>query len=365
MLSGSPFPQITAQELALQLSGMRKAEKKLPTWFSSGGIIYPAAVNLEQTSSETTANYKASLIEGDSIVDITGGFGVDSFYFSKRFRKVVHCELNADLAELVDHNSKELKADNLEVRQGDGLEFLEKVQKNFSWIYVDPSRRDDSGGKVFRLSDCLPDVPQHLSLLFDKAPGVLIKTSPLLDIKAGLRELSFVQEIHIIAVENEVKELLWVLRRPELQQKKIVTVNLRKGQQEIFESQWDLNLAIAYSEPRTFLYEPNAAIMKSGMFNALGKSLNLPKLHPNTHLFTSDAPIDFPGRRFKIIEQIAFKGKRTSLPPKRKANISTRNFPLNVAELKKMLNIKDGGNLYLFFTTDLSDKKIILLCEKY
>ena len=189
VFKGSPFPGVSEQELAVQLTGKKKAEKKLPTWFTTRNIIYPPTLNLEQTSSEKTARYKASLMAGDTIVDVTGGFGIDSYFFSKEFKKVVHCELNEELSEVAAHNFGVLEAKNIESYVGDGIEFLENSSEKFDWIYIDPSRRDDAGGRVFQLSDCLPNVPEHLDLLLKKGDNILIKTSPLLDLKAGLREL--------------------------------------------------------------------------------------------------------------------------------------------------------------------------------
>lgn len=363
-LSGSPFPEVSSRELAEQLFGKKKAEKKLPTWFRHDGILYPPAINLEQTSSEITARYKASLIQGETLVDITGGFGIDSCFFAEKFQKVIHCELNPVLSEIVNHNSEILGIQNIETRTGDGILFLENTTEDFSWIYIDPSRRDDAGGRVFQLDDCLPNVPQHLDLLFKKASGILIKTSPLLDIQLGIKSLKNIEQVQVIALDNEVKELLWILKREAGREVSIKTINFSKSGEEIFEEKFENNFDSDFSAPQNFLYEPNAAIMKSGLFDAVGHHYEVGKLHPNSHLYTSKVLKDFPGRRFELMEVLPYKGKKTRLSGIAKSNISTRNFPVSVADLRKELKIKEGGDAYLFFTTNLHKKKIILVCRK-
>lgn len=365
VFKGSPFPEVSPQELAVQLTGKKKAEKKLPTWFHTRGIIYPPTLNLEQTSSEKTASYKASLMNGRSIIDITGGFGIDSYFFSKKFDKVVHCELNEELSEMAAHNFKMLGSKNIETYSGDGIDYLKNTTEVFDWIYIDPSRRDEAGGRVFHLSDCLPDVPEHLELLLEKGKNILIKTSPLLDLQAGIRELKNIQEIHVVAVENEVKELLWLLKKNTSEAIRVKTLNFRKKGDQVYENSLNNHESIDLSAPLCHLYEPNAAIMKSGLYDALGKDLGLEKLHFNTHLFTSDTLVDYPGRRFKVLEILPYKKKKIKAALKTdKAHVSTRNFPESVAALRKQFKLKDGGETYLFFTTSLNDEKILVVCEK-
>lgn len=365
VFKGSPFSEITPQELAVQLTGKKKAEKKLPTWFNSRGILYPPKINLEQTSSEKTADYKASLVKGNSLVDLTGGFGIDSFLFSKSFKKVIHCEISRELSEIVAHNAKVLGKNNLEFHLGDGIEFLESSSSIFDWIYVDPSRRDTGGGRVFKLSDCLPDVPSHLDQLFEKGNKILIKTSPLLDLQAGLRELKKVSEIHVVAIDNEVKELLWFLDKETSVEIKIKTINFRNKGNQKFETTWESEKNVLFSHPLSYLYEPNAAIMKSGMFSTLGTTFNLFKLHSNTHLFTSQELREFPGRRFKIEQTLPYKKKALKEALQSgKAHVTTRNFPESVVTIRKKLSLKEGGDTYLFFTTIENNEKVVLLCTK-
>ena len=322
VLKGSPFPKITAAKLATQIAGRKTAERKLPVWFENQHIIYPPKLNLEQTSSQITAEYKASLVSGEKLTDLTGGFGIDSYFFSKKIEKVFYNEFNSDLAEIVQHNYKALKIDNIEVNSGDGLAFLEATEVKFDWIYLDPARRDDHGGKVFRLADCTPDVVENLPLLFEKSDRILIKTSPLLDLKLGISELDFVTEIHVVAVENEVKELLWILKKDSTSAVKIISKNFSKKENQTFETLLNESLDTAFSLPKDYLYEPNAAIMKTQLFGQLAKDFKLKKLHQNSHLFTSEEHINFPGRKFKIIDILAFGSKELKKKFKSKKPIS-------------------------------------------
>ncbi|WZL88950.1 class I SAM-dependent methyltransferase [Salinimicrobium sp. 3283s] len=362
---GSPFEDLSTQELLVQLSGKKRAEKKLPLWFKTRGIIYPPNLNLEQTSSEVTAQYKASLVAGTSLADITGGFGIDSHYFSEKIDKVWHFELNPELQEIAAHNFEILGAKNVISEARDSLDFLKNTSEKFDWLYIDPSRRDETGGRVFFLSDCLPNVPENLKLLQERAGSILIKTSPLLDLQAGLNELQNVREIHIVAVENDVKELLWILKKKTSESITIKTVNFQKKEKQVFTSTFDNDLPEVYSLPEDYLYEPNAAIMKSGLFGALGNAFGLEKLHPNTQLYTSKEPVYFPGRRFNITRILPFRKKQLKKDLQlKKANITTRNFPESVATLRKLLKIKEGGDAYLFFTTLQNEEKVVLVCQK-
>ena len=365
LFRGSHFSEVSPQELGVQLKGKKRAEKKLPTWFKTRNIIYPPNINLEQTSSEVTAEYKASLVGGKSLVDLTGGFGIDDYYFSKKLERVVHCELNKELSEIAAHNFEVLDAVNIKVEEGDGLNFLKNSSEKFDWIYVDPSRRDDIGGRVFFLEDCLPNVPENLELIWKKTDQLLIKTSPLLDLQAGKRALDNVQEIHVVAVNNEVKELLWVSKKTFSGPVKIKAVNFRKGKIQTYENFAEADADLSFGHPGHFLYEPNAALMKSGLADALAKELDLVKLHPNSQLYTSHKRKKYFGRTFKVIEVVPFKKKTLKKHLDfSEAHITTRNFPESVDSLRKMLKLKDGGENYLFFTTLSDEKRVMLVCRK-
>lgn len=365
IFQGSPFEGVTTQELATQLSGKRKTEKKLPTWFTTKGILYPPSLNLEQSSSEITAEYKSSLMNGSVLFDLTGGFGIDSYFFSKKFRKVVHCELDPKLSELVAHNFRQLGGENIQTLTGDGIALLKAFSDAIDWIYIDPSRRDTAGGRVFRLSECLPNVPEHLDLLLSKAPNILIKTSPLLDLQSGILDLEKVKEIHVVAVKNDVKELLWFISGAPSEKIRIKTINFKKKEVEHYGNFFGKETSILYSPPLTYLYEPNAAIMKSGLVDALGKELGLQKLHPNSQLLTSNELKAFPGRKFEILQQLPYSRKKLKkVLSLDQAHLSTRNFPESVANLRKQLKLRDGGETYLFFTTTGKEEKVVLVCKK-
>lgn len=365
ILKGSPFSLVSIQELAEQIVAKNKCKTKLPTWFSAKKIYYPNKLNIEQTSSEITAKYKANLISGKNLIDITGGFGVDASCFSKKVNSVIHCEINEELSSITSYNLKQLNIENIKTVNTDGIAYLQKNSTKYDWIYADPSRRNDLKKKVFLLKDCLPNIPDNLKLLFDKSNAVLLKISPILDITSAINELIFVKEIHVIAVDNEVKELLFLLKNNYIQTIDIKTVNFNKTNNEYFNFSLDKESFATFSEPKKYLYEPNAAILKSGGFTQVSEHLKIDKLHIHSHLYTSNNLIEFPGRRFKIKQLISYDKKQLKkLIPSKKANITTRNFPETVAQIRQKTKFKEGGNQYLFFTTNLNNKHIVLLCEK-
>ncbi len=364
-LKKNPFPEIIYSVLINQIIAKKKAKDKLPTWFSTENIIYPEKISIEQTSSETTAKYKASLISGEKLIDCTGGFGIDDYYFSKQFKNVIHCELNADLSQIVKHNFEVLKATNIDYIHGDSTEILEQLNERFDCIYIDPSRRNDAKGKVFMLADCLPNVVDLQDFYFQFTNTILIKTAPILDLHAGLLELKNVAEIHIVAVENEVKELLWKIEKNFDASPEIIAVNIEKEKQTITKIESTKSYLAKYSLPKKYLYEPNASLMKSGGFEAVSELFSVGKLHQHSHLYTSDALIEFPGRKFQIDAIVSFQKKEISQYIQgKKMNVSTRNFPIKPEEIKKKYKITDGGAIFAFFTTNMNNEKIILLCTK-
>jgi precorrin-6B methylase 2 len=365
ILKGSPFKEVAIQEIAEQIEAKKRCEKKLPNWFSTKKIYYPNKLNIEQTSSEITANYKANLVNGTNLVDITGGFGVDAYYFSQKVKIITHCEINQELSEIVTYNFKQFNIKNIKTYVGDGIEFLENTNLNFDWIYTDPSRRNDAKGKVFLLEDCLPNIPKNLEILLNKSNNILIKTSPILDIKSAINELNFVKEIHVVAVENEVKELLFIIEKNYTQQINIKTINFNKKNNHLFNFSLQNDVDATFSKPKKYIFEPNAAILKAGAFNQISTQLKVDKLHQHSHLYTSEKLIEFPGRSFVIIHCISYDKKQLKkLLPSNKANITTRNFPETVTQIRKKTGLKDGGNQYLFFTTDINNNKIVLVCNK-
>lgn len=364
-LSKNPFPELDFKILLNQIAARTKSKTKLPTWFQCKDCIYPSKISIEQTSSEITAEYKLELVNGNSLIDLSGGFGVDDYYFSKKVAQVIHCEIDAELSSIVSHNFKQLQRKNIQCIVGDSSETLKNLNQKLDWIYVDPSRRNETKGKVFMLQDCLPNVPDLLEFYYNYASKILIKTAPLLDITAGLTELQNVKTIHIVAVENEVKELLWEIHQGFIGSISIITINFNKDRRETFQFQWKSDSEYNLGLPKKYLYEPNSAILKSGGFIEVAAQFSLDKLHQHSHLYTSDDLIDFPGRIFEITTIIPYSKKEMALHlENKKMNLTLRNFPDTVENLRKKWKIKDGGNQYCFFTTDLYNNKIVLICTK-
>ncbi len=362
----NPFPEVNWLNILNQITAKAKCKTKLPHWYNTENIIYPNKISIEQTSSETTAKYKSSLVSGGNLIDLTGGFGVDDYYFSKRVNNVVHCEINLELSSIVKHNFEILNIQNVTCLPKDSYEVLQSLNQQFDWIYIDPSRRSDAKGKVFMLKDCLPNVVALLDFYFTFSENILIKTAPILDITAGLSELKNVKNIHVVAVDGEVKELLWEIQKDFKKEISIKTINLLKQKNEIFDFVLNQNKnEINYDLPQKYLFEPNAAIMKSGGFNEVSSFFNLKKLHAHSHLYTSNITIAFPGRTFLIENSFSYnKASMKLFLENKKINITSRNFPDSVESIRKKWKIKDGGDQYCFFTTDINNNKIVLICTK-
>jgi len=369
-LQSGKFPLIDISLAIRQINGKQKVKSKIPSFFRSEDILYPAQLSLEQSSSESTAKYKSTLCEGKSLTDLTGGFGVDCYFLSQRFEQVSYVEQNTELCEIAGHNFKVLGCPNIEIHNTTSEKFLTEMLHS-DWIYIDPARRSESGKKTVLLSDCEPDVSALSKLLQQKTSKVMIKLSPMLDITAALRELSDTTEIHVISVDNECKEILLILNSISNENPKIKTINISKNKiYQIFECNSDKESAckIEYSSSvEKYLYEPNSSVMKSGLFKSVGSSFSLSKLHVNTHLYTSlEHKTDFPGRVFEVVKiwgntKQELKELVLKIP---KANISVRNFPLTVEEIRKKIKIKDGGEIYLFACTLADGKKAIIECRK-
>ncbi len=360
------FTSVTNAELAAQIEARKKCQKKLPTWFQTPQIYYPNKLNIEQTSSEQTALYKAEIVAGKSLVDLTGGLGVDSYFFSKKIEQVFHCETDPELSQIANHNFTVLKTNNIKSLHTDGLVFLKEHQETFDWVYLDPSRRNKKKGKVFHLSDCSPDITANLTLLFEKSDRILLKTSPFLDISEGLKSLSCIKKIHIVAVNNEVKELLWELHKDTSDDPIITTINIKKTGEDRFNFHLkdEKKAVVRFSPPMQYLYEPNAALMKSGGFKIISNALGVNKLHPHSHLYTSNYLNRFPGRAFVISQWHQYNKRTLKTLGIHKANVVSRNFNESVANIRKKHRISDGGEVYLFFTKDEKGKQVVLVCRK-
>lgn len=360
---------IPTAALVEQLRGRRKAKDKLSTYYNTAGVIYPPSVNLEQSSSEASAHFKVEMIQSflpkyRSCADLTGGFGVDSYFLSKVFDRVDYVEPNQTLLEITQHNHEKLKAKNISYQAITAEGFLQQTNKRFDLLYLDPSRRDKANKKVFRFSSCEPDVTALTSVLFAKADFILIKASPLIDLQQGLQELQNVRAIFILSVKNECKEVLFLRHSSWSGEPMIHAVNLQDNDKEEFSftRTEEKNAVAEFAEPLTYLYEPNASVLKAGAFKLIGTKFGLKKLHVNTHLCTSTELVkDFPGRIYKIItivkpEYSAIKG----IIKDNKANVVTRNYPLTADELKKKMKLNDGGDQYLIGFTALEKKYTVL-----
>lgn len=386
-------------EIGNQIKSLQKSKLKLPLWYSSEKILFPPSLSIEQASSEVTAEYKASLLENEdtinlenqTLVDLTGGMGVDSFYFSKKVKKVIYIEQNELLASIAKHNFEKLGANNIEVICGNSENFLENAQKDnivFDWIYLDPARRDNIQKKVFLLEDCQPNMLELWTSFKTIGKKWLLKTAPLLDIQLVLNKLTHLQKVEVVALQNECKEVLYQLdsyKKDNFSEKiNINTINLHdtnskneknkenRLEQFSFLMNEEKEIFIDYSvknEIQTYLYEPNVAVLKAGAFKSITKKYQLNKFSTNTHLYTSKHLEDyFIGKIFKIIEVIPFSKKEV----KRKFgkgffNVVTRNFPISVKDIRKQFSISEGKDEFLFFTTITSnsiDEKIVLKVEK-
>lgn len=347
----SPFSEIDMPQLLQQLQGRKIAAKKFE-YYNQKGFVFPPKINLEQTSSKTTADYKSSLVEGDILMDITGGFGIDDVAFASKFRKVVHIESNPQLQTIAEHNFKHLGLLHISSYAQDGIEFLSQFNATLDVLYVDPSRRDSSKNRVFLLEDMSPNVLENMSLFQKKAKVVLLKLSPLIDLNYLLQTIPSIAEIHVIGVKNEVKEVLVKITWPYQRSAKIYSVNLDTDHKNfVYESNEVLSVQVKISILEKYLYEPNPSIQKSGAKDLLAFQMGLKKLHPNTQLYTSDIfHKDFPGRVFEVGEKI--KSPKKELKNKSIMAIH-RNFPEGLTELRKKYKFNTDGLEPILFARNL------------
>ncbi len=390
-LSAKKNPDVDLSFALDQIAGRQTARQKLPSWAATDDIVYPPHLSMEQCSSEQTARYKMKLSSPSphpsSLIDLTGGFGVDFSFMSRGFERAVYVERQENLCDIARHNFALLGMNNAEVVCGDGVDYLKSLDR-VSVIYLDPARRNEHGGKTYAISDCTPDVIELKDLLIQKADRVIVKLSPMLDWHKAISDLGdAVAEVHIVSVDNECKELLLVMQSPEAEDVsrkavKVVCVNnekefvfrsegvkelgVREADNELSIKHYELSIANGSSSTESpFLYEPNASIMKAGCFSAIEQTFGVKQLERNSHLFVSESFVeDFPGRKFRIrtVTTMNKKDIKKALSGIDKANISVRNFPISVAELRKRLKIKEGGSDYIFATTLIDKSHVLLLC---
>ena len=361
-------PVGTDLSLALrQIEARQLLQKKAPFWSINDDLLFPARLSIEQCSSEVTAQYKADLLKGNTFSDLTGGLGIDTYYLSQHFQQTDYVEQQSELCDLARHNFSVLDA-NIKVWNATAEDYLSHCESK-DVIYLDPARRDVYGRKTVGIGDCTPNVAALQEILLQKAEIVVIKLSPMLDITQVLGELQHVKEVHVLAVSNECKELVFVLERGFLGQPKRFAANLLTTQPTLsftFEEENACPLRVADNLGR-YLYEPHAALMKAGGFKWISEKFGVNKLHKNSHLYTSESLVpDFPGRIFEVEGWAPYnkKMKATLLPDINKANIAVRNFPLSVEELRKVLKIDEGGDCYLFATTLRDESKVLVKTKK-
>ena len=365
-LKAKEVDDFPTREAIEQIQSFQKARSKLPTWVTTAGIVWPPPISIEQSSSETTAKFKASVVHGKSLVDLTGGMGVDVNSFSHSFDKVHYVEPNDQLCQMARHNFRVLEKRNIQIYHTTAQTFLADNQASYDAIFIDPSRRSENK-KVFKIADCSPHLLDVLPQCLKFAPKVLVKLSPLVDISLLLKTLS-PNFIWVVGVKNEVKEVLCLVER-KMQRCRIETVmlhdNVDRTEFKFFLKQ-EKEAVSEFSLPQKYIYEPNAAIMKAGAFKLIGKHFGLKKLHQHTHLYTSNELVDeFPGKVLTIVDQLKQEKKAISTAiTDGKINVITRNFPLSSSQLKKKFKLKDGGDNFLIGTTLFDGTRVLLVCSR-
>lgn len=381
-LQANRFPDVDMPYALDQIQGWQIARRKLPKWAACDGVIFPPHLSMEQCSSEPTAQYKLNLAmewaervgHASRMTDLTGGFGVDFSFTSCAFAAATYVERNESLCRIVEHNLPLLGLNNVTVVCADAVEYLSTVEPQ-TMLFLDPARRDEHGAKTVMLADCTPDVVQLLPQLLEKSRFTMLKLSPMLDWHKAVDDLQgAVREVHIVSVGGECKELLLVLSTVVESELKVYCADLSTASDtfSLFVYTPGSSAPVANSKLKTqnskFVHEPNASIMKAGCFDELAAAYGVSPVSRNSHLFLSDEPIeDFPGRSF-VVERVTTMNKgelRKALAGIEKANIATRNFPLTVAELRKRLKIKDGGDVYIFATTTAEGEHLLLISRKY
>lgn len=357
---------VPTASIVTQIQGRRKSKEKLPHWYSTPGIVYPATLNLEQCSSEATAAYKKTLETGHHAADLTGGFGVDTNYLAQSFSSVDYVEPDTELLRIAQHNHQLLGTRNIRYHNTTAEDYLQTTTDIFDLIFIDPSRRQGSR-KVIRLANCEPDVISLQSELLARSRQVLIKTSPLLDLKQAYRECTTIDQFIVLAVENECRELIISLKRTAQGEPTIHAVDLdRDGEPMPFAFTWsqEKNSHTSFSSPLAYLYEPNTAILKAGAFKQVGQRYSVHKLATDTHLFTSEYKVvEFPGRLFRVIEHVTLDKKLKEKFSGGYANILSRNHPLSVEEIKKKTGLAEGGTHYLICART-EKKPIAMIAER-
>ena len=365
-LQGQKNPELPIREIADQIASRQRAAKKLPEWYSNKKVIFPPRQNLEQASSERTAKFKTRFCSGKRLLDLTGGTGIDAFYLSEIFEEVTVVEPNQELCALIAHNFEAFEK-KVNIHQQKAEAFLETNNQRYDVIYIDPSRRPDGEKRVFGLGEYLPNVIDLQNKLLDIGDLVIIKTSPMIDISDTVQHLQGVSKVVTLAVQHEMKEVLFFMQKGWETEPDIETYNLLHNVEQVFKFQKSDEKAtwVDFSEPLSFIYEPNSAVRKAGGFKSVADQFGLEKLHQQTHLYTSDSLIsDFPGKTFRFIELVKPDKKVFKRAFKDgKVNVISKNYPLGANEIKKKYSLKDGGEAFLIFCEISGLGKSVLICE--
>lgn len=378
-LQASRYPHIDMRAAVVQISAWQTARKKLPLWAETEGIVFPEHLSMEQCSSQLTAEHKASLAATlvcqdnttdcpPTMTDLTGGFGVDATMIARRLRaSLTLVERNPQLCDIARNNLPLLGVEGAQVVCADSVETLATLPHQ-DLIFIDPARRDEHGSKTVAISDCTPDICTMRGTMTDKADWVMVKLSPMLDLASVVRELKNVKEIHIVSVEGECKEVLLIMQKEWEDKPHTVCTNIsRDGHTDTLHAD-EQNSHCRYAEQiGRYLYEPNASIMKACAFRTVAAAYGVQKLHPDSHLYTSHTLVsNFPGRKFEVESHTTFAKKelKTFLAGTKKANLTVRNFPSTVAELRKRLKIAEGGDIYIFATTMADGTHTLIKCKK-
>ncbi|MDR2293366.1 MAG: class I SAM-dependent methyltransferase [Prevotellaceae bacterium] len=368
-LAAKQNPEINISFALNQIAAHQQAKQKIPSWYLNDKLVFPPKISMEQCSSEATARYKANLCKGENFADLTGGSGIDFSFMSQNFKRSFYVEKDEYLSKLAKYNFDVLALKNIEIINCSSNIFLED-SVNFDWIYIDPSRRNVNNKKEILIENCSPDILKIKNIILKKSKNTLIKLSPVFDLVELQRKLSNITQIHVVAVKNECKELLVKMEQNCDNNIEIVCVNINDSGKQIFSFNPANEKKIEYDfvqNVQKYLYEPNVAIQKSGGFKSIAQRFGLKAINANSKIYTSDTYItDFYGRIFIVEDVVSFNKTelKTNLKNIKKANITVRNFPLSVADLRKKLNIDEGGDIYLFATTIFNGGKVIIKCRK-
>lgn len=370
-LARKQYPGVPVAEAAAQIEALQKTKQKVPAWFREG-MLFPPRLSVEQASSEATARFKAGLVQGGRLLDLTCGLGIDTYFFSQVCSEVTAIEFNPVIADAARHNFSVLNAQNISVITGDSSDFETLAPGNFDCIFLDPARRDQHQKKVFNWRDCSPDVLEIKDKLLRHTRHVLLKSAPMLDIQLSVRQLETVQKIWIVEYAGEVKEVIYQLgtdQHPATEIPVEVTGIDDHGQPLYrfeYTQETEKEATQVFSLPLAYLYEPSPALLKSGAMKLFGSRFSLAKLHENTHLFTSGTPVSgVPGRKFEIIAICRYDKKEVQAAvPELRANIATRNFPDTPDMMARKLGLNNGGSVYLFGATLYDNRKAVLVCRK-